>query len=468
MLRGEVTDELLSPAWRRAAAKIRLGTLPASWVRGPISAVLRVVGIIGWDPITPTSWRICGGGVLDLKAVPPLRLKHLAGRAAQRAAWRDAATSRRDAAGSEDGIDLASAGRVSQRASARRKGAALCVLAGGVTTAARRQRQNLQEGDCCEACGAAGADEVHLFWRCPAHAELRREAGFTERFIGDLLRRAPMCFLARGLVPSAWTERPRVAGPAALAGEPPGWWRQAPGRVLTGIVATDGAARQPADRRRRRAAWGLYAVEPGWSLSGALDGEAEFQTVLRAELAAVLETLRRATGDALTLLIDSLCVVDGLASLQVGDAGARVELTGPQCEDADLWRAISDELAQLPGLPLRVRWVPSHTLDPGADPAKCRPKLERARAQEGWDEAWLEYNDLADRAAARGFTLIPGELDGPEWDTAVDEVDRLAAGALGLMADIVIRAAARAPKKAPRGLQLGRMGRPLGRPRVPM
>jgi hypothetical protein len=209
-------------------------------------------------------------------------------------------------------------------------------------------------------------------------------------------------------------------------------------------------------------------VEPGWSLSGALDGEAEFQTVLRAELAAVLETLRRATGDALTLLIDNLCVVDGLASLQVGDAGARVELTGPQCEDADLWRAISDELAQLPGLPLRVRWVPSHTLDPGADPAKCRPKLERARAQEGWDEAWLEYNDLADRAAARGLTLIPGELDGPEWDTAVDEVDRLAADALGLMADIVIRAAARAPKKAPRGLQLGRMGRPLGRLRVPM
>ena len=76
-------------------------------------------------------------------------------------------------------------------------------------------------------------------------------------------------------------------------------------------------------------------MEPGWSLSGALDGEAEFQTVLRAELAAVLETLRRATGDALTLLIDNLCVVDGLASLQVGDAGARVELTGPQCEDAD-------------------------------------------------------------------------------------------------------------------------------------
>ena len=68
---GEVTDELVSPAWRRAAAKIRLGTLPASWVRGSISTILRVVGIIGWDPITPTSWRICGGGVLDLTAVPP-------------------------------------------------------------------------------------------------------------------------------------------------------------------------------------------------------------------------------------------------------------------------------------------------------------------------------------------------------------------------------------------------------------
>eukprot|EP00972_Heterocapsa_arctica_P100783 14858386-Heterocapsa_arctica.AAC.1 len=41
--RGEISDELVGPAWRRAAGRVRGKALAATWVRGPLSAVMRAV-----------------------------------------------------------------------------------------------------------------------------------------------------------------------------------------------------------------------------------------------------------------------------------------------------------------------------------------------------------------------------------------------------------------------------------------
>ena len=192
-----------------------------------------------------------------------------------------------------------------------------------------------------------------------------------------------------------------------------------------------------------------------------------FQTVFRAELTAVIEVLLRAAADgALTLLVDNLGVVDGLTSLLGEGTDAHDALTGPQCEDADLWRVVARRLAQLPGLRLQVRWVPSHTRDEKADPDKVRLKLERARAQEGWEDCWFHFNELADAAAGRGLALHPGEAEEIDRDAVVGEIDAWAVRALGLMADIVMRPVAPTPGRERRADPLERTGRARGRPRV--
>ena len=251
--RGEVSDAALAPAWRRASGHIKEGALPVRWVRGPVSATICVVLALGWQPLSPTVWQGGDGAMIDLAATPPKRVRALAGKAAAAAAWWSAAASRRDASGSEGGVDLGNVQHVRRQADARRDGAVLCVVTGGVTTAARRQRQGLQEDDCCENCGEPGADKTHLFWRCPAHADLRARRGFDDEVIANLAARAPACFMNRALVPKAWTDRQPVAGRAAQGGQA--------GSGLFGLVATDGAAKHPQDRRRRRAAWGFHAVE---------------------------------------------------------------------------------------------------------------------------------------------------------------------------------------------------------------
>ena len=197
--------------------------------------------------------------------------------------------------------------------------------------------------------------------------------------------------MIRGLVPHCWTARQQAAGPCAWAGEPAtaeaDCWP--PRRTLAGTIATDlatdGAARRPADPRRRRVAWVFYSVAMDLTLCGPLPGAAP--TVLRFELWAVLEVLRRAApvGDLL-LLVDNLTVVGGLGDLTRPGPGKADWPTGPQCQHADFWRAIADEIAELPGLAVRVRWVPSHTRDAEADPRKAQEKLDKARAQDGWDE----------------------------------------------------------------------------------
>ena len=464
---GDVSDEAVGPAWRRSTRKIRSGCLAAAWVRGPVAATIRVVLGLGWKPEAPTKWRLPDGSVLDLTVATPRRARDAAGRAAAVAAWRAGAVSRRDAAGSEEGVDLTNFARASRGADAKRVGALTAIASGAVTTPERRWRQGYQDSPACEECGAASADEVHFFWKCPAGRAPRQKAGFTDEIVDQLVACAPACFLTRGLVPHRWTARRQAAGPCAWGGEPAAaddhCWPYL--RTLAGTVATDGAARRPTDARRRRAAWGFYSVALDRTLCGPLPGAAP--TVLRAELWALLEVFRRAApvGDLL-LLVDNLIAVNGLGDLIRAGPGKAPWLTGPQCQDADLWRAIADEIAGLPGLAMRVRWVPSHLRDADADPQKAQAKLDKARAQDGWDESWLDHNDRADRAARRGLELNPGEPDELEQDAAVEATDAWTTAALGFMADLVLRAATSQPRRRHRTAWRGPTGRPPGRPRV--
>ena len=115
---------------------------------------------------------------------------------------------------------------------------------------------------------------------------------------------------------------------------------------------------------------------------------------------------------------------------------------------------------------MRVRWVPSHTRDADADPRKAQEKLDKARAQDGWDESWLDYNDRADQAAGRGLELNPGEPEELKQDEAVVATDAWTSAAVGLMADLVLRAATSQPRRRQMTAWRGPTGRPPGRPRV--
>ena len=102
------------------------------------------------------------------------------------------------------------------------------------------------------------------------------------------------------------------------------------------IAYTDGAACNPEDHRRRRAAGGVhYAVEHDYNKREAVIGE--LQTVYRAELKAVAHVLATATSPT-RIVSDCLSVVNGLNDIIEG------KRHNGKGDHADLWSIIQDEI----------------------------------------------------------------------------------------------------------------------------
>ena len=79
---------------------------------------------------------------------------------------------------------------------------------------------------------------------------------------------------------------------------------------------------------------------------------------------------------------------------------------------------------------------------------KRQDKLRRARAQDGWDEAFLHYNDMADGAARRARDRFPV----PAWaQRRIQAVDSLARRTLRATVEVLDEAPP--ARRAPRGLR---------------
>ena len=164
---------------------------------------------------------------------------------------------------------------------------------------------------------------------------------------------------------------------------------------------TDGAACNPEDPRRRRAAWGVfYAHDHPYNRSAPLKGE--IQTVYRAELKAVVHVLTAAT-------IPTRIVTDCQAvANQVHDIihGERTNLKG---DHADLWKIAEEAIRKRDPNFFEIEWVTSHI------------ELEKAgeiEAAGGFSKASIFGNHWADHQAKTGLQEHP--IDWEEYQEADD------------------------------------------------
>ena len=118
------------------------------------------------------------------------------------------------------------------------------------------------------------------------------------------------------------------------------------------VAFTDGAACNPEDPRRRRAAWGVYyAPEHSYNMSDTVKGE--LQTVYRAELQAVEHVLKTATTPT-RIVSDCQSVVNQLTKLLQGGSLEK------KSDHADLWASILREIKDREESFFEVEWINSH------------------------------------------------------------------------------------------------------------
>ena len=218
----------------------------------------------------------------------------------------------------------------------------------GVWTPARVAGAFPGEPSTCELCGQAGADEEHIFWRCPKLAEMEDPLVLHTQYLRDQVSVDQECLWLRGLLPSACLD----GGPIAL--ETPAWWVGAvPSEWPSGWYFTDGSGGAwgsvPA---LRRCGWGVARLRGDsfqWGAYGALPGLA--QSVPRSELFAVLVILRRAVAGAFLHIVSDSWVT--VACFLEGPGGA-----WRASANADLWAHVWRLVSTMGGV--QLHWVKSH------------------------------------------------------------------------------------------------------------
>ncbi len=234
----------------------------------------------------------------------------------------------------------------SARRNGRRTAAASLrsLVEGGWWTQRKLWAQGCADHDRC-LCGEAAGTLWHRLGECRMNEERRKQA-------------CPQWILRLGKA-SVWdplfsrgvSARPRLVKVPSAAQ----WYRKAHDQqdnCATGIVFTDGSAKGPF-WRMTRGGWAAVCFTAdqkwSWTLSGTM---AEPHTSsYRAELKALLETLRRAA-PPLTIYSDNKAVVAGVSR---GEA----RCTNSKCEAADLWKDIWFYLEQL-GPHVHVEWTKGH------------------------------------------------------------------------------------------------------------
>eukprot|EP00969_Alexandrium_andersonii_P197621 8730402-Alexandrium_andersonii.AAC.1 len=224
----------------------------------------------------------------------------------QRRLWRRAAAFHLGG-GADGGVSMRSA-RSLVKALRRRgvydKAAMLeCVMCAGAWTRHRRAEAGYTACDLCPRCGLHPETDLHRYWQCSKNSELGGWVARTrhlERQAQELAAESP-CFWLRGLLPLSMLPtaplQPEMQWEVADA---IGGARPAPGEVYT-----DGSGSE-ADPRLRRCGWaGVHLKRWGssgseaWELAGGWMGTLGegVHAVARAELKAVLEVVRRTSGD---------------------------------------------------------------------------------------------------------------------------------------------------------------------------
>ena len=258
---------------------------------------------------------------------------------------------------------------------ARRKGrraaasALRACVEGGWWTQSRRYSVGAAASDRC-ACGEAAGTLWHKLGECEKGEEWR-----TAHCRAEVLKQG------KGSLWDPLYSRGVPAKPKPVR-EVKSWsrWRAlqkgAPA-MATGNVYTDGSA-VGGWWRATRAAWAMVVKDEAGDTVGVLEGacgEAQ-ASIYRAELTAVLETLRCAV-TLVTIHVDNAAVVGGFSR-------GKAKTTRARCEASDLWRQVWHQMDEL-GEGVTIKKVKAHTT--WWDVLDRRITLEERRGNEEADEA---------------------------------------------------------------------------------
>ena len=373
--------EDMMAAWRRQM--IDMGPKPRwAQVRGPASACRSTLCRMGWPWPRYDTFVTDDGFQLHLDTVCPRDVQHIINHATQRRIWRGWAT-RHPELGLEGAPFIAPITRfMAARALPERvRKAGAGAVQTGQWTQARQQEAGLVQEDFCRACGpGCKGTEQHRLYCCPAFAEQRAAAPHAWQQAGRQAQECEVVF-TRGLLADPaeeWTFE-EVAD-VELQEHP----LEDP---FTGHVCTDGSLKGIAGICCSTG-WAAVQLQSGEPMAphcyGPMPAIAPCQQrILRAELWAVLQTLRRARAP--------ICIHTDNAEVVRGFRRGRRWCSSSDRPHADVWRTL---------------WFANgdiQALDGDVNIVKCKAHVPRTVKEElaGLEREIVEGNELADAYAKK-------------------------------------------------------------------
>eukprot|EP00973_Karenia_brevis_P089791 12399492-Karenia_brevis.AAC.1 len=167
---------------------------------GPIGLVLAVVRELGWAWLTPFEFTTQQGLSLRYLEMDAGEWEHAVRDAVRRCLWRAAATRRMDMQGLESGVDRISTQALlqSSRLTKYEQGMLRGIMPGAIWTEDRSFRAGRASSSICKHCGTESETHEHMWWRCPAWAEVRRRHSTA---INSYVDSWPKCLSCCGLMP---------------------------------------------------------------------------------------------------------------------------------------------------------------------------------------------------------------------------------------------------------------------------
>ena len=268
-----------------------------SLVVGPVGNLFHAVKQLGlsWPSPLVLQNDVWDRQPIDLLAHSSKEFAHMLRDCTRHLLWSRAGCRRQDLAGLQTGVDIEATCQLlrASRQTQVHKGLLRSILSGGVVSGQRAHKARFCSSAICEFCNCLTVESVHhLFWECPAWANIRNEHPLA---VASWRPDWPACFACCGIlcdgvvipVPADDAVYP-VPEPAPEPGLLELDEHNISGRVE---VYTDGACTFNQIASLRRAGFGAWwADDHPKNFSCALEGQ--YQTNNRAELAAVLQVLR--------------------------------------------------------------------------------------------------------------------------------------------------------------------------------
>ena len=298
-------------SWDQVKARLGAGN---AWMRAKcsMSACIATLLDIGWESLTPTSWRDPKGSHWKVGGANLSTFAQEVTSTIDANAWEQAAE-HPQGAGLECGGDLSVPKNVIRSLGPALIGMAEHVVAGACWGENRRFLCGYRPDGICRRCLVEVDTDLHRIRLCGENQSIEGAAvSESEHLVPEATAgcNAFACFWTGGIVPSAWLRVPPPDSHRAVR------WVKGPAYVGLGpgVYCTDSSGgAHPQDPMLRRCGWGWVQISSagwGWASYGPLGGSS--QPAPRAEMVAVIQVDDATTGD-ISIYADYANIVSGIA-----------------------------------------------------------------------------------------------------------------------------------------------------------